>query len=244
MPTAVQMVRDLDAAGRSLERLRRYGKRNTIHLPFQPPFVILSDPATSRSCSQPHPTSCIPARARASSSHWSGATRLILLDEAAHLEQRNLMLPAFHGERMKRLTGLMSELAEREVTSWPRERPVALHPRLQRVTLEIILRVVFGLEEGPKLDDLRELLTGVSPSPRIPSRWCRRCSGGGLVRRYAALRGSAARLRRADLLAHRAAAGRAGGRRGRSRRDDVLAMLLARAMRTARRCPSRSCATN
>ena len=44
-----------------------------------------------------------------------GANSVILLDEAPHLEQRKLMLPAFHGERMQRLTGLMTELTEREL---------------------------------------------------------------------------------------------------------------------------------
>jgi cytochrome P450 len=86
---------------------------------------------------------------------------VILLDEQPHLEQRKLMLPAFHGERMQRLAGLMSEIAEREVRSWPRGEPLQLHPRLQRLTLEIILRAVFGLERGAQLEELRELLTKV-----------------------------------------------------------------------------------
>jgi cytochrome P450 len=71
------------------------------------------------------------------------------------------MLPAFHGERMQRLAGLMAELTERELESWPRGETVALHPRLQRLTLEIILRAVFGLERGAQLDSLRELLTRI-----------------------------------------------------------------------------------
>ena len=49
---------------------------------------------------------------------------MILLDEEAHLEQRKLLLPAFHGEKMQRLAGLMTELTERELDSWPREQPV------------------------------------------------------------------------------------------------------------------------
>ena len=60
---------------------------------------------------------------------------------------------------MQRLAGLMEELAERELESWPRERVSALHPRLQQLTLEIILRAVFGLERGARLDALRDLLT-------------------------------------------------------------------------------------
>src|SRR5947209_13749487 len=77
------------------------------------------------------------------------------------MEQRKLLLPAFHGERMQRTLGLMAELADREVASWPRGEAVRLHPRLQRLTLEIILRTVFGLEQGPRLDQLRDVLTEV-----------------------------------------------------------------------------------
>ena len=84
---------------------------------------------------------------------------MILLDEDPHLEQRKLLLAPFHGEKMQELAGLMSQLAEREVGSWAREQAIALHPRLQRLTLEIILRAVFGLERGAKLDRLRDLLT-------------------------------------------------------------------------------------
>jgi cytochrome P450 len=89
------------------------------------------------------------------------------------MEQRKLLLPAFHGESMQRLAGLMTELAESEVESWPRGEPLALHPRLQRLTLEIILRAVFGLEHGARLDALRDLLTkilafGESPLSLLP----------------------------------------------------------------------------
>src|SRR5918912_645963 len=85
----------------------------------------------------------------------------ILLDEAPHLEQRKLLLPAFHGEKMQKLTGLMEELAEREVATWPTGRPFALHPRFQALTLEIILRAVFGMESGERLDTLHRQLTEI-----------------------------------------------------------------------------------
>jgi cytochrome P450 len=87
-----------------------------------------------------------------------GRHSVILLDEGPHMEQRKLLLPAFHGDRMQRLTGLIEELAERELDRWPLGEPVELHPRLQALTLEIILRAVFGLDEGPRLDALRELM--------------------------------------------------------------------------------------
>ena len=87
-----------------------------------------------------------------------GSNSVILLDGDAHMEQRKLMLPTFHGEKMERLTGLMAEVAEREVAAWPRNTPIELHPRMQRLTLEIILRAVFGLESGARLDALRDQL--------------------------------------------------------------------------------------
>ena len=88
------------------------------------------------------------------------------------------MLPAFHGEQVARLAQVMAEVAAAEVERWPRDEPVALHPRLQALTLEVILRAVFGLEEGARLERLREHLTdvlavGASPVsmlPRAPAR--------------------------------------------------------------------------
>ena len=69
-----------------------------------------------------------------------------------------MMLPAFHGEKMQRLAGTMQEVAEQEAASWPTDRPVVLHPRFQALTLEVILRAVFGLGSGAHLDGLRERL--------------------------------------------------------------------------------------
>jgi cytochrome P450 len=211
----------------SLERLRSYGKRVTVRLPFQPPFVMLSDPAEIKEVFTAPPEVLHPGEGASILAPLVGHNSVILLDEQAHLEQRRLLLPAFHGERMQRWTGLMTELAEREVASWPCDEPVALHPRLQRVTLEIILRVVFGLDEGPELDRLRNLLTDVlvyteSPLSVLPPlqrllRWT------PIQRRFEALRRDTDALifslieqRRAEVAEDEA-----------PERDDVLAMLLA-----------------
>ena len=102
-----------------------------------------------------------------------GRNSVILLDEDAHLAQRKLMLPAFHGEQVARLTHVMADVAASEIERWPRDEPVALHPRLQVLTLEIILRTVFGLEEGARLERLRATLTdvltiGVNPISLLP----------------------------------------------------------------------------
>src|SRR5579884_2417500 len=84
-----------------------------------------------------------------------GESSLLLLDEDAHMEQRKLLLPPLHGKRMQGYEKLMSEIAAEEIESWPRGQPYSLRPRMQAITLEIILRAVFGLEQGERLETLR-----------------------------------------------------------------------------------------
>ncbi|HYM55658.1 MAG TPA: cytochrome P450 [Solirubrobacteraceae bacterium] len=162
MPALLQTLGFWSRPTAFLERARaRYGNRFTIRLAGQPPIVMISDPDEIREIFQAPPEVLHPGEGAGILEPIVGSHSVILLDEGAHLEQRKLLLPAFHGERMQGLAGLMTELAEREVASWPRGEAIALHPRLQRLTLEIILRAVFGLERGAQLDSLRELLTGI-----------------------------------------------------------------------------------
>jgi len=81
------------------------------------------------------------------------------------------MLPPFHGERMKAYGELMTRVAEEEVAAWPAGEPLSLSPRMQRLTLEIILRAVFGIREAERLDRLRVLLTRMLEVTTKPSRF-------------------------------------------------------------------------
>ena len=74
------------------------------------------------------------------------------------MEQRKLMLPAFHGERMKRARGTGHRGDRARGGGLGRRAPVELHPRMQGLTLEVILRAVFGLDPGERLDALRARL--------------------------------------------------------------------------------------
>ena len=178
VPSVLQLVGTWTRPTATLERLRRYGRRVTVQLPFQPPFVILSDPADIKALFTAPADAVHPGEGASILAPIVGRNSVILLDEDIHLAQRRLLLPAFHGERMQRLRGMMAEICEREVDSWPAGEPIALHPRLQALTLEIILRAVFGLERGPTLTRLRELLGEVlafseSPLSVLPplQRW-------------------------------------------------------------------------
>jgi cytochrome P450 len=141
------------------ERLRAlYGKRFTIHFPASPRFVVLSDPEDIKEVFKAPPDVLHPGEGARVLEPLVGKNSVILLDEGRHMEQRRLMLPAFHGEKMARFSGLMADVAEREVATWPSDDAIALQPKMQRLTLEIILRAVFGLDPGPRLDALRERL--------------------------------------------------------------------------------------
>lgn len=224
VPSLLQLMATWKRPAASLERLRqRYGKRITVRLPFQPPLVILSDPDDIKELFMAPPDVLHPGEGARILEPVIGPNSVILLDEGPHLEQRKLLLPAFHGEKMKRLSGLMTELAEREVESWPLQQPVALHPRVQRLTLEIILRAVFGLEQGQRLDHLRDGLTdvlafGESPLSVLPA-----------LQRYARwvppLSRFNATVARADELVFELINERRAENGG-EERTDILAMLL------------------
>jgi cytochrome P450 family 135 len=87
-----------------------------------------------------------------------GWRSVMLIEEPEHMTRRKMMLPPFHGERMKADAEMMAEIARREVRSWPVEQPFELWPRMQAITQEVIMRAVFGPDEG-RLDQLRDLLT-------------------------------------------------------------------------------------
>ena len=123
----------------SLERARaRYGKRFTLRFLGIPPFVIHSEPEHLKEIFAAPPEVLHPGEGARILEPIVGSNSVILLDEAVHLEQRKLMLPAFHGERMQGLTGLMTKVAESEIAGWPRDEQVVAHPRLQALTLETV----------------------------------------------------------------------------------------------------------
>jgi hypothetical protein len=199
----------------------RYGGRFTLRLLGQPPWVLLSDPEEIKQLLTAPPDVLHPGEGARILEPVVGAHSVILLDEGPHMEQRKLLLPAFHGERMQRLAGLMAELAEREALSWPHDEPVALHPRLQRLTLEIILRAVFGLERGAQLDELSEQLTEVltfseNPLSLLPA-----------VQRALTGRGPVGRLERAGARADELIFALIDERRHQETEgEDVLSLLL------------------
>ena len=83
-----------------------------------------------------------------------GTRNVLLLDGEEHLRRRKLVLPPFHGERMRAYEELIREATRREIATWPIGVPVPTLPRMHAITLQVVLRAVFGLDEGPRLDRL------------------------------------------------------------------------------------------
>jgi cytochrome P450 len=212
------------------ERCRaRYGKRFTLRTLQSPPFVHLSDPAEVKEVFTAPPDVLHPGEGARILEPFVGSNSVILLDEGAHLSQRKLMLPAFHGERMDALTGLLEEVAEREVAGWPFGEPVALHPRLQSLTLEVILRAVFGLDPGARLDALRDRLAGNLDMGARPASLIPFLQRGRAWEEFERRRDEVDRLL-FELIDERRAAENGEAPPGDApapRRSDVLAMLLA-----------------
>ena len=87
-----------------------------------------------------------------------GAHSVLVLDDEAHLRQRRLLLPPFHGDAVRRYREVVREVTEAEVASWPVGEPVRMRERMQRITLEVIMRAVIGVRDADRAAALRRLL--------------------------------------------------------------------------------------
>jgi cytochrome P450 len=145
---------------------RRFGDVFSVRfLGFQTPMVMLSAPEAIRALYTNAEHGLPPGRSFALRPIM-GPRSVLLLEGREHLARRRLMLPPFHGERMRTYESIVRDAVAREVDSWPDEQPFALHPRMQRVTLEVILRAVFGVTDPARRarlgDRLARLLADTS----------------------------------------------------------------------------------
>jgi cytochrome P450 family 135 len=158
-PPAIQTVRWLTRPISFLESCRRrFGDAFSVRfLGFATPMVMLSDPEVLRALYTARGHGLPPGRTVALRP-LLGPRSVLLLEGREHLDRRRLMLPAFHGERMRAYESVVREATEREIAAWPEGRPFAMHPSMQAITLEVILRAVFGVTDPGRRDRLRALL--------------------------------------------------------------------------------------
>src|SRR3954447_4735358 len=138
---------------------QRFGDVFTLDVPHEGPWVMLSNPDDVKQVFTGDPRLLHAGEGNMILKPMLGSSSVLLLDEDPHMRQRKLMLPAFHGERMQAYADTMREVAEGEIAGWPRGEPFALWPHMQAITLEVIVRTVFGVERAGDADRLRGALS-------------------------------------------------------------------------------------
>jgi cytochrome P450 family 135 len=137
----------------------RYGDVFAVRFPSFPPLVYLAAPELVKRVFAGDPTVFHAGEANALVLEPAlGPYSVLTLDEQEHIRQRKLLLPPFHGESVRRYGEVIREVAERDVQSWPLGRQFALRPHTQRITLDVILRAVFGIRDPDRLHRARRLV--------------------------------------------------------------------------------------
>src|SRR4051794_26519598 len=136
----------------------RYGDMFSLNIAHEGPWVILTDPDAIKQIFTGDPRLLHAGEGNVILKPMLGSNSVLLLDEKPHMRQRKLMLPPFHGDRMKAYAEIMREVAEREIATWPRGEPFETWPRMQAITLEVIVRTVFGVDRVGDVERLRGAL--------------------------------------------------------------------------------------
>jgi cytochrome P450 len=158
-PPLVQTLRWLARPISFMESCRRrFGDTFSVSfVGFRRPMVMLSDPRAIRAL-YTEPKNGLPPGRTISLLPILGANSVLLLEGREHLARRRLMLPPFHGERMRSYEQIVREAAQRELADWREGAEFAIHPRMQSLTLEVILRAVFGVTDPQRRAQLSERL--------------------------------------------------------------------------------------
>jgi cytochrome P450 len=221
---AVQLLRWIRAPFELLEECqRRFGDAFTLRVPGPAsPFVIVASPEAVKDVFALDGEVGHAGKANVILKPLLGEHSIILLDGSEHARQRRMMMPAFHGDRLAAYGRTMTELAHAAIDRLPVGEPFPIVRSMQAITLQVIVRTVFGLKAGPRFSEITGVLgqaVDAAARPMLLLPWMRRDLGrlspwGGFLR----YRAQASEILRAEIRAGRAEA--AAGR------TDVLAMLL------------------
>jgi cytochrome P450 family 135 len=137
----------------------RYGDVFSVRFPSFPRLVYVADPELVKRifAGDPHLFHAGEANAIVLEPAL-GPYSVLTLDDEEHMRQRKLLLPPFHGESIRRYGEVIRQIAEREVERWPVGREFAMRPHTQRITLDVILRAVFGIRGQDRLALARRLV--------------------------------------------------------------------------------------
>jgi cytochrome P450 family 135 len=147
----------LDPDGYFAAAHRRYGDVFTLRVLGQQ-WVAVAHPDAVKEVLSHGPEEVDSGAANQALSPVLGTRNLLLLDGEEHLHRRRIVLPPFHGERMRTYEATIRAAARKQVAEWPIGDPVAALPRMQALTFEVIMRCVFGVGEGERVGQLGEAL--------------------------------------------------------------------------------------
>jgi cytochrome P450 family 135 len=138
-----------------------HGDVFTIRVLNEEPFVMVSDPWLLEQVFTASADVLHAGEGNRILAPLFGPHSVLLLDEAEHMRQRRLLLPPFRSARLEVYEDAMRDAAAAVLDRWPAEIPVPAWPRMHAITLEVILRAVFGATERARLEPLRAVLEGL-----------------------------------------------------------------------------------
>lgn len=150
----------LDPEGYFAAAHRRYGDVFTARLLGQQ-WLVIGHPDMVMELFSHGPDEVDSGEANQSLSPVLGTRNLLLLDRDEHLHRRRIVLPPFHGERMRAYEDTIRKAIRKEIAAWPTGESVASLPRMQALTFAVIMRCVFGVDEGERVGELGEALRGM-----------------------------------------------------------------------------------
>jgi cytochrome P450 family 135 len=165
LPPGPRLPRALQAVGWTQRPLpwlekchRRYGDTFTLRIRHYGDWVILADPDDVKKVFTAGRAVGVDV-ANPLLGPLLGPRSVMLLEEPEHMTRRKLMLPSFHGQAVQADAEMMATVAREEIGRWPVREPFALWPRMQDITLDVVMRAVFGPDSRtPRLQPLRERL--------------------------------------------------------------------------------------
>lgn len=148
------------------EHAARYGPAYRVHFPFMfGPTAVFTTPAAAKAVLRLKPDVAQAGRAYKVLEQSAGASAVILLDGDEHLRMRKLILSPLHGERLARWEGFCEQRTREEIARWPVGEPLSLRPVTERISLAVILKIVFGIRDPARSEELRGLLPALFDIP-------------------------------------------------------------------------------
>ncbi len=149
----------LDPIGNVRSAARRYGPVSRARFPGFGLMIYVNEPELVKQVFTGDPTVFHAGEATATVlAPAVGPNSLLTLDEQPHMRQRKLLLPPFHGENLHRFQDTTREITDRDIESWPVGEPFSLRRHTQRITLDVILRAVFGVRSRDRFERARTLI--------------------------------------------------------------------------------------